>query len=227
MFTITVVADYFIHEIPPRCRKARLVTHQLNAHVEIPEVSAAEAPVAFEIEPIFAERGSEHLRWHEETLYQLYLPVSRQTQPTPAGSDSFPRGRRLQSHDMAQRIPCSHYVDEAEALEALRVSFAGYLIINGDVWTACGEPAFYVATFGLGSNHGGTALMHHLVDPGQPHPAYFSALDHERAEAEAIRVALARGDTKSAQDITHRKIHVLIEDACRLPRQCTQVKRAC
>ena len=62
-----------------------------------------------------------------------------------------------------------------------------------------GEPRYIIATFGLGHNHGGSALfVENCYNPNIRKERYFSALDGDLAVKEFDRVALARGDTNSA-----------------------------
>lgn len=73
-----------------------------------------------------------------------------------------------------------------------------YVLVDGVVFKKSREPRYEVATFGLGHNHGGTAMFIHThYNPNVSKDRYFSALQREEAIAYAERIAAARGDTKS------------------------------
>ncbi len=73
-----------------------------------------------------------------------------------------------------------------------------------------------MATFGLGHNNGGTALFAWMeYNANINRSRYFRADQREKAIAEAERIALARGDTKSVP-ITHiGDIDVLLPECVR------------
>lgn len=78
-----------------------------------------------------------------------------------------------------------------------------YILVDGELYEKTSEPRYTIYTFGLGYNHGGTALsVDYWYNPNISKESYFSANDGERAVQEAIRKAMARGDTESVQRIT-------------------------
>ena len=94
------------------------------------------------------------------------------------------------------------------------------LLICGDyIYHPAGEPRYLVVTFGMGNNHGGTAMfIEDLYNDNIPHSSYFSALDYEKACAFANTTARDRGDNKSipvSPNCGHI-IEVLIPDAVRV-----------
>ncbi|MBQ6671988.1 MAG: hypothetical protein IJM73_02045 [Spirochaetales bacterium] len=57
---------------------------------------------------------------------------------------------------------------------------------------------YCIQTFGLGHNHGCTALfVEEFYNRNIPNINYFNALDGDRAVAEMNRIAASRGDTES------------------------------
>ena len=100
----------------------------------------------------------------------------------------------------------------------LRENAAEILVIGGYVWKRCGEPRYIVQTFGLGHNHGGTAMS--VTEGFNPNIAgrhYFRADEFNKAEAHLQLVAAARGDTTSVSSITPRNhIQVQIPRAMRM-----------
>lgn len=196
--------------IPPRCRKPRDIFHEgRTTVVEVREVTAAQAPVAFRVRNIQRDSWDE-LRWHDGQLWSKYLPWSGQTEDSIAGSKHFPA-------DIRKHSGYGGTFDSDEEAHAAYEEWARrYLIVDGVVYQRSGEPRYYVATYGLGGNHGGTALS---VDSGF-HPNikmlnYFTAAQFEQAREAAIRVALDRGDTKSAERLRTQEpdIQLLIPEA--------------
>lgn len=72
------------------------------------------------------------------------------------------------------------------------------IFYNNMFWERCGEPRYYVTTFGLGNNHGGTGFF---ISYGERNSvnSVFSALEREEAISYAIEVAKNRGDTESVK----------------------------
>ena len=72
------------------------------------------------------------------------------------------------------------------------------LIYDGKIWDQCPEPMYAVMTFGLGHNHGGTALLLEEYYNGNVGPdRYFNALQKEQAIEYANTIAERRGDTNN------------------------------
>ena len=75
---------------------------------------------------------------------------------------------------------------------------ARYLVINGQLWEEIGEPVYVVMTFGLGCNHGGTALMtDNDYNSNIAKGRYFRCDQYREAAAAFKAIAKGRGDTKS------------------------------
>lgn len=77
-----------------------------------------------------------------------------------------------------------------------------YIVYNNKLWKPHGEPRYVVMTFGLGHNHGGTALMlDYRYNSNISHERYFNALQRDEAIQSAKDVAKRRGDTESIDHI--------------------------
>lgn len=77
-----------------------------------------------------------------------------------------------------------------------------YVLIDGEPWMRTAEPVYFAQTFGLPHTQSGTSLS--TTIPENSEHAYsdvFLASEFEEAKAEAIRVALERGDTNSVERI--------------------------
>lgn len=108
------------------------------------------------------------------------------------------------------------YESEEEAREAVEEAVAQYVVIDGKLWRKTPEPVYEVNTFGLGNNHGGTALMHstrHSVDGRIRNDNVFTLDEFEAAKRHALSVAEARGDTEDLERIRNKQpIATVAED---------------
>jgi hypothetical protein len=97
---------------------------------------------------------------------------------------------------------------------------ANLLICEGYMCVPAGEPFYYVNTFGLSNNHGGTAMFIGSCERGSiPESRYFNAFGYDKACKYGNEVALNRNDTQSLPVTPNcgNKIEVLIPDAVQLP----------
>ena len=73
-----------------------------------------------------------------------------------------------------------------------------FLICDGKLYEETTEPMYVIMTFGLGCNHGGSALMiEDYYNSNIPSSRYYAANQREEAIAKAKEIALNRGDTES------------------------------
>lgn len=72
---------------------------------------------------------------------------------------------------------------------------------------------YKVCTFGLGHNHGGTALMiENEFNPNCCWTEYYTAVQHDEAIKAAVETALARGDDKSIEEIQGKRHFIEVLD---------------
>lgn len=144
------------------------------------------------------------------------------------------RGRYFNCNDAEYRLPvlgseiadklhvlCSRDFSKSEVAMKYQEEADRYLIIDGVVWEKASEPFYYVETFGLGNNHGGTSL---LIDRNGRCTDYYhtySALQREEAVNAAIQVALDRGDTDAVPCLqkNDRYIEVINPDVVHFQRK--------
>lgn len=89
-----------------------------------------------------------------------------------------------------------------------------YVFYNGAVYTTTGEPRYQINTFGLGNNHGGTAMFVVLsYNSNIGRDCYFNALQYDQACQAADAIAKGRGDTKSIPVRPCNTIEVYIPEA--------------
>ncbi len=197
--------------IPPRCRKPRIRDVVETMTLDIPAARSAEAPIAFTHNDCWFPKKKVY-RWFKGNLYARELRHI-------AGERAWMPLKDLRRDFSKTNIP--RYMVKSsreEAVEAARDWASNYLILNGnEVWSKTGEPRYVIETFGLGCNHGGTALMIHDSYNGNiAGSRYYTALQRDEAVEEAVRVALARGDTDYVKHIKRSdKIIVKIPEAVR------------
>lgn len=197
--------------VPHRCRKPRTRMLRETIEVDILAVTSKDAPIAFTHKDCWFPQ-TRVFRWFNGSLY--LRETKRSARET--GWETLTELRRWLSDGC---IPRSEVQDSCEAGRQYAAKKADrYLILNGrEVWVKSGEPRYVIATFGLGGNHAETALMiDHKYNDNISGDRYFNALQRDEAVKEAVRVALARGDTNSVSAIKRSwKINVKIPEAVR------------
>ena len=209
---ISVFINYYEPYIPPRCRKTRYVEKTEEVTFKVRSVTSQEAPVAFRLsdyDHVF--NNQTEIRYFKGKFWQQvnHRDIVSGGSLEQIGTDSL----RSCIHplyyyglDKTREYCINHYKDECKKL----------LVIDGKVWEQTGEPRYYVNTFGLGCNHGGTGLfVGHYYNPNIPNKNYFSALDGEKAVAYANEVAQRRGDTKDVGKF-EKMIEVLMPECVKL-----------
>ena len=101
----------------------------------------------------------------------------------------------------------------------------GFIIYDNKVWVPSGLPYYKVMTFGLGHNHGGTAIVIDWTDHKTIDLYSFTADQKEKAFEDAIKTAENRGDTNDVPRIkaNERDIEVLIPEAYTLKRDLASI----
>ena len=200
---ITFKYKYSKEVIPPRCRKPRPEIFEGIANVEVKELDSDSFPVAFIVH--------NRVNKTEETIC---MDVSTRTLYT---LDENCTVQMLL--DNAKPQIYERY-DQARMLDIIREHFSNLVIYNNTVWKKTSEPVYEIHTFGLGYNHGGTAVM--LGKAGSMlSVSSYRADELDLAIQEATRIAVERKDTKSIETIESVKdwyfIEVIREDAIQFP----------
>lgn len=195
----------------PRCRKWRIRHVKAEFTAKICEAALSDAPVVLKVHDY--ETYAEGLNTTDYRLYdgKLYVQAlygryhncdkAVYANPVTVASDLnrlFIFGNR----HLGREGVAADYQAQADKL----------LILEGIVWIKATEPFYAVQCFGLGGNHGGTALMidrnwHHAFDEDT-----YSALERETAVKEAVQIALARGDTESVAHIQSKEYRIEVLD---------------
>lgn len=115
----------------------------------------------------------------------------------------------------SRRFPWCSRTKEA-ALEVLQDFIGSHILIDGELFEQVGEPCYMVNTFGLGHNHGVTAMfIENFYNPNISKNNYFNALQREEAIAYATAVATRRGDTESLGKFDAINIQVFMPELIR------------
>lgn len=196
--------------IPPLCRKERMVEfHDGSLEVHIPELSNSDAPVAIRSTGILSHtdqtRYSVEYRWYNSQLWtNVNLRACTPDGYTSREDDWYHRmpGDIVDITDTGRDYYLRLMTDTRDPKEKVAADLVRQLgkivVIDGLPYRPAGEPRYVIATFGLGNNHGGTALFaDDVYNPNIGHDRYFNLLDREKALARATEIAEARGDTRS------------------------------
>lgn len=189
--------------IPPRCRKPRYNECEEYVQITLAEACMNDLRLAFEDKSyegagkIYFYKGKlwalakmRHVCAGGENEYGYHTPLEALVWWQEHGGTyfRFDFDRKYRGRDTSREA----------VLKQARTDMRGYLLVDGELYHRVNEPRYCVMTFGLGHNHGGTALfVQYRYNPNISKDAYFSALQGEEAVAEANKIAQARGDTKN------------------------------
>jgi hypothetical protein len=220
---------YEVFGIPKGCRnpRARYAAGAAPFKAEVREISALDAPVAFRLKVGVLERSTLEIRWFDERLWKR-AHVNQTGPKIPLDAEHLvaqmhsalalrPRspGPAVAVLDTAhyRRI---HSTTEEALITQMQDFVHGYLLIEGVFYTETSEPRYVAQTFGLGANHGGTALLTTAYyNSNLSKKAYFRADALAAASAYATSLAQGRGDDRSLPIEPHSVIEVLIPEAVR------------
>lgn len=183
-----------------------------NISLSIPSVSSDEAPVAFRLTDYsHTEYKQTEIRFWQGKLWKQHTDWDRSGEKAVRVKDFGPD--YLADHLLHPGLPWGHSRSRELCVKKYRKEAERYILIDGYIWERAGEPRYVVNTFGLGHNHGGTALfVEEFYNSNIANTNYFSALDGDAAVAYANKVAERRGDTNDVGKF-HKMIEVLIPEA--------------
>ena len=185
------------HRIP-RIRKVEEVVT-----VELCEVAKERAPAALTVtdyKSYLDENGQDHFGLRdiiyvaiENELFSEKRNMSGALDKGPYSLDDFKKA-------VERAGDCYfswHGKSRDDLIRSLNEFMKSHVLIDGVIFEKSNEPRYVVQTFGLGHNHGGTAMsITNHYNPNLSKNCYFSALDRDKAVAYADSIAAARGDTK-------------------------------
>lgn len=208
--------------LPPRCRKMRYMEFSETVQVNLPEVSADNLKLAFE-DQSYDGKGKiysyNNALWTKAKVKDICMDEGQYKTALDALLDRNIRGSKffLSSFDR------THY-DKDTSREAAMQKVYKYMddflvTTDGELYIQTNEPRYVVVTFGLGHNHGGTALLvgyHYGFNIESNN--YFNANESDKAIAYAKEVAKRRGDTDSIR-LIKKNIEVFMPDMVKLNPQ--------
>lgn len=227
--TVDLKAKLRIHHIPKRARKERIADIVHDYTVTIPVIASSDAPLAFSWKD-----GSEikQRRFYGGTLWQPVTQCVDNAQK-PYALEELKRDIAMGGHRPILNYKQSRLDDAESTLATLKESGSTItnddqikkcesyavneklLIIDGEVWGEGDEPLYQTVCFGMGSNHGGTALMV-STGAGQQGPrdtCFFPADALQDAIEYTERTATNRGDSNNLPIKPHEIITVHVPEA--------------
>jgi len=238
---IDIPYTYEVVAIPNRCKKER--TYEFAAATPlsgyVPELTNAEAPIAYRLSGTTMSAPLE-LRWANERLWKpahinqtgpkLPLDNFHLMAETQSALHLYPsiwirtggyNGYWTKDHPIITPTDFRRILrnNEAQVRASIVDRLNSYVLIDDIFHVATSEPFYVINTFGLGGNHGGTALFAtHYAQ--RPNPKLnFRADQLEEAIAAANAIAISRGDTKSIPVTPVQHIEVLLPEAVRVSFQ--------
>ena len=202
--------EFHESEIPPRCRKPRMIGHKDTVNVKINEASEADAPAAF----IFHSYNKTPLK---VLLYKGCLYKEARI--------SFYNGKELEEYSfddipwhsvLSKYTPPGEYTTKAEYKPYLKVKIRDYLIVNRTLYVRCYEPYYEITTFGCYGD--GTAIFPQFSCKSRKVVYGYSSLDRGTAISDAIKIANGRGDSKCVErikNLSQGHIEVLLPEVCK------------
>lgn len=201
----------------PRCRKYRECEVEGQCTIQVREVSFCDLTPAFAVEQYIWEKDSHLERLEKDLIYankNHLWKLSRATRyyANTSWYDLAPCTSEFLAHQLEpNRYEIHNFNTDTEQIKEYIQSQANrFLICDGKLYEEASEPMYVIMTFGLGCNHGGSALMiEDYYNSNIPSSRYYAANQREEAIAKAKEIALNRGDTESIHSIeTAPLIHV-------------------
>lgn len=198
---------------PPRCRKPRPQEGESEITVNIREVSAEVAPVAFVVSEY--DREPRKVRTYRGKLYRQV----QDRQPQDREANRRDENRPLWLNQAAEQCNWEwllrpnygiynhvgkywDYGTLATNKSKVAKTTTNYIIVDGEAYERTGEPYYSVVCFGLGNNHGGTDFFVGWADYRDRKAIWgMTAADKGAAIEKGVQIALRRGDTESVDYI--------------------------
>lgn len=189
---------------PPRCRKPRPQKAESEITVNIREVSAEAAPVAFIVSEY--DKEPRKVRMYRGKLYRQVQDRQPQYMETNQRDDNRPFWLNQAAAQCNWQWLITPGYNWSWALQQHKENAAkraeNYIIVDGEAYERTGEPYYMVTCFGLGNNHGGTDFFVGWADYRDRKAIWgMTAADKDAAIEKGVQIALRRGDTESEEDI--------------------------
>lgn len=225
---VKILFSYTESIIPKGCRKARDVSFDDGeVTINIKDIGAADAPVAIRATGKLDDKTpfTTQYRWWKDKLWTSLrvscgVPDSHTCHeadwdyaPLPAdGVIDLRNGGRLNNPGIGLS---AYHLTWKRAEGELKEQLDNIVLIDGVIHKVASEPCYKVMTFGMGCNHGGTALM--LDNRSKHFGKSYGLLDREAGIEAATNAATERGDDNSLPIVPHGpQFEVLIPETIKL-----------
>lgn len=191
---------YEVPYLPPRCRKTRYREEEDFVDINLREVEFSKLVLAYE-DKSYNGKGKIYLYagklWAKRKLDSY---VKREYKEIKTPLEWLIYQNMHYSTYFARRFSDKDYSREA-VLKRAKDDLRKLILVDGELYEQTRKPEYFILTFGLGRNHGGTGLMVDYTgrrDCGWHYPP----TEGKKAIAKAKEVALKRGDTESVKYFT-------------------------
>lgn len=219
---IETTIKFYEGYIPPKCRKTRYKEVFKSVWVNIQETTFDSFKLVY-IDlwnnwEVYYYNG----KFYKRTFFNFNLAYDNTITNSlddliawrKKGSQYFAKTKNLIS-DFSNY---AEYETKEDIVKRLKKEMSQYLIVDGELYEmVVGKPYYIIQTFGLGANHGGTALfVSYSTAPKRMIKENkgwaFSINDTEKAISTAIEIATNRRDTNYLDIIKKPKIDIKIPE---------------
>lgn len=172
--------------------------------VELREIKKESAPVAMVVtdyKSYLDDHGQDVFGLRDTSYVAIENKLYTEKRNMCGALDEGPYFMNKFMRDVARAGDCYHSwrgKTREDMVCSLHEFIDSHILIDGVIYEQRNEPRYVVQTFGLGHNHGGTAMMiTNRYNENLSKNCYFSALEREKAIAYANEVASSRGDTNN------------------------------
>lgn len=203
----------------PRIRKV-----EEEIAVELREIKKEDAPVAMVVTDYKSyrdENGQDQFGLRDTSFHAIDGLLFSEKRDMSGALDRGVYTLEFFAHDLERSGDCqcswpANKRSKEDMLRYVQDFLDSHVMIDGTIYQQKNEPRYVVMTFGLGHNHGGTALMidtHYNENLSKDQ--YFNALQFDEAVTYADEVATARGDTKYVGTFGDKRIKVFMPEMVR------------
>ncbi len=187
---------YEVPYLPPRCRKMRYEEREEHVDITLREASMKDLVLAYEDQSykgkgkIYRYKGKLYAKapmpnLHDDDLKRMHIKTPLDWLVNHNGTYSTYFASRWVDKDTTRE----------SVLKRAKSDMAKLLLVDGELYERTTKPEYFILTFGLGNNHGGTGMF--VAYPARRDCGWhFPAEKGEEAVAMANKIAAERGDTK-------------------------------
>lgn len=181
---------------PPRCRKLRYETREEYIDLQLREANRADLVLAYE-DRSFEGKGKIYRYkgklWAKAKMPHFAADNNQRLMGIKTPLDWLVYHNRYYTTYFANRwLDKDH--DRASVLKRAKADMAKRILVDGELYEKTVKPEYFILTFGLGNNHGGTGMF--VEYPARRDCGWhFPATKGAEAVAMANKIAARRGDT--------------------------------